>query len=67
MSILHTNIGYGILFYINGSNKGDVGWIKLKHLEYNIIVHHGLKYWQWIIDGGEWGLEQLNIVNYVVL
>jgi hypothetical protein len=41
---------YGLLYYVNGSNRGDIAFLKLVQVQENLIIHHGLKYWSWNYD-----------------
>jgi hypothetical protein len=39
--------GIGLLFYENGSNKGEVKFVALNWWELEVSDYHGLRYWRW--------------------
>jgi hypothetical protein len=58
---------YAILYYLNGSNRGEVGCKMIGHDEDEAtIINDGLKYWTWKLKGGAC-LDDLVIKDYAVL
>jgi hypothetical protein len=45
-----TNDVFGILYYHNGCNRGEIRMLKLLHLDNESTVRHGLRYWVWEIS-----------------
>ena len=38
---------YGILYFKNGSNRGEISFLIIEKENNNITNQHGLKYWKW--------------------
>jgi hypothetical protein len=45
-----TNDVFGILYYHNGCNRGEIRMLKLLHLDNESTVRHALRYWVWEIS-----------------
>ena len=60
LSIVITAAGeYGILYYHNGCNRGQINLLKINHSNSITSVHDGLNYWTWtltkdILDFDDW-------------
>lgn len=67
VSILETgNAGHGILFYTNGSNRGDIKFMRLEKEEIE-GSYHGMRFWKWRRTDNIFDLESLVIKDYAVL
>ena len=59
---------FGILFYENGSNRGEIKLLMLdRNLEEGISVCHGLQYWKWNLTEALMDLDDWEIKDFVVL
>jgi hypothetical protein len=50
MSGLMMGDGCYILFYINGSNRGEVGYFEMRKQENGKSENNGLRYWTWTMS-----------------
>lgn len=62
-----TNAGFGVLYYKNGSNRGEIKFMRLERQEQHRL-YHGLRYWKWLLSGGrdltmdEWGIKDFCVL-----
>ena len=57
----------GILFYSNGSNRGEVKFWEIKKIDSDESIYHGLRYWNWELTN-EINILHTQVVNdYAVL
>ena len=59
--------GYGILFYVTGCNKGNVGFLKIEHVSDEEIIHQGFVYWNWVVTNIIADLDDVMAVDYGAL
>lgn len=63
-----TEVGFGMLYYQNGSNRGDVMLMKIEKEDFGHSIYHGLRYWKWNLLGGrDLDLEEWEIKDFCVL
>jgi hypothetical protein len=68
ISALETTKGvFGVLFYENGSNRGQIKMIHLELHNDTVTVGNGLQYWKWTWSTSVMELGECNIKDFVVL
>jgi hypothetical protein len=67
-SALETTEGvFGVLFYENGSNRGQIKMIHLEQHNDTVTVGNGLGYWKWTWSTSVMELGECDIKDFVVL
>jgi hypothetical protein len=68
ISILESvDYGFGLLFYCNGSNRGEVSFwqiIKMDHME---SIYNGLRYWKWELTDTILKFDSWEVKDFAVL
>jgi hypothetical protein len=59
--------GFGILFYKNGSNRGEINFWKLERFEEVNSVHHGMRYWKWQLTDTILAFHDWEVKDFAVL
>jgi hypothetical protein len=59
--------GFGILFYENGSNRGQIKFLKLERKDENVSIQHGMRFWLWVRSNTVTSFDDLEIKDFVVL
>ena len=59
--------GFGILFYQNGSNRGQINFLKLEREDENVSVQDGMRFWKWVRSNTVKSFDDLEIKDFVVL
>jgi superfamily II DNA helicase RecQ len=68
ISALETTEGvFGVLFYENGSNRGQIKMINLEQHNNTVTVGNGLRYWKWTWSTSVKELGECEIKDFVVL
>jgi hypothetical protein len=67
ISLIVTAAGeYGFLFYKNGSNRGEINFLKLQRGEEQPI-HNGMRYWDWTITDTVLQFDDWEVRDFAVL
>ena len=67
ISVLETTIGdYGLLFYKNGSNHGEINFLKIQR-EKEQSIHHGMRYWTWTLTDTLLEFDDWEVRDFAVL
>jgi hypothetical protein len=68
MSIVESEAGeFGILYYQNGSNRGEIKFYMIERIEEEQTIHHGMRYWKWRSAGKELDFEAWRVKDFCVL
>ena len=58
--------GFGLLFYGNGSNRGEVKFLEMRQLEDGTSVHNGMRYWKWELSRSAIDFDDGEVKDFVV-
>jgi hypothetical protein len=68
ISALETMEGvFGVLYYENGSNRGQIKMVQLERHTDTMTVGNGLRYWRWSLSPSSMELGDYDIKDFVVL
>jgi hypothetical protein len=62
-----TKCVFGVLFYENGTNRGQIEMIQLEQHNNTVTVGIGLRYWKWTWSTSVMELGECDIKDFVVL
>jgi hypothetical protein len=58
---------FGLLFYKNGSNRGEINFLKILQSVEEVSVHQGMRYWRWnltetILEFDDWEVRDFAVL-----
>jgi hypothetical protein len=68
VSVLETTAaGFGLLYYRDGSNRGNISFLPLEKKKQGMSTYHGMRYWKWRVLDYILDLEELEVKDFAVL